>query len=498
MTLRPITFAAPALSNSGVDTENALIRGVSVCTAGLVARGHDLAVDSTTLKQMLAAAEAKGQIPVKVDHKSGAASVCGFLENFRIEGQKLKADWHLLHTHPQTAQILEVAERMPSGVGLSASFLPPEKPEAGKARCGELLSVDYVTLPAANPTGLFSARVQDPATARRKAAVARVAKVVGAGALGAAGAAGIAARGVDRLAGLNLPAFRPSAKVRAGIVGAAGALGAVHTARAVAQRRRRPDYANLNEMEADLAARRVFLSRLIKRVPASGPFPDGFLYHVTSTRNAKNILREGIAVKGTRPTFQNQNSRGRAYLTEAKGVPFWKQRVEEHLTHNSDAPPGVAVLRVRRAGLNLKPDTAGTTDARAGAFYSETPIAAKYRTKRAREMEADLAAALRHFGRADAVSLARELAAAIQQDEAAQAQPVRTVIIHPARPPLKRRALIRAAKIGIGAAGGAYVGRRLGTAAGATTGALAGLLFQSQARNAVRVGLTRTAKLKTL
>jgi hypothetical protein len=360
MHLHPVTFAASDLSNQSVDTDNAVIRGVSVCTAGLVARGHDLTVDSTTLKQMLAAAESKGQVPVKVDHKSGAASVCGFLENFRIEGQKLKADWHLLHTHPQTAQILEVAERMPSGVGLSASFLPPDKPEAGKARCGELLSVDYVTLPAANPTGLFSARVQDPATARRKAAFARVAKIVGAGALGAAGAAGLAARGVDRLAALKLTAFQPSAKVRAGIVGAAGALGAVHTARAVAQRRRRPDYANLNEMEADLAA------------------------------------------------------------------------------------------------------------------------------------------AIRAFGRADAAPLARELAAAIQRDEAAQAQPVRTVVIHPARPSLKRRALIRAAKIGAGAAGGAYVGRRLGTAAGATTGALAGLLFQSHARAAVRVGITRAAKAQTI
>jgi len=358
MTLRPITFAAPALSNSGVDTKNAAVYGVSVCTSGVVARGHDLTVDATTLKQMLAAAEAKGQIPVKVDHKSGAASVCGYLENFRIEGQKLKADWHLLHSHPQTAQILEVAERMPAGVGLSASFLPPDKPEAGKARCGELLSVDYVTLPAANPTGLFSARVEDPATARRKAAVARVAKVVGAGALGAAGAAGIAARGVDRLAGIGINGLALSPKTRAGVVGAAAAIGGLKAAQAVKRGRRRPDYANLNEMEADLAA------------------------------------------------------------------------------------------------------------------------------------------ALRHFGRADAVPLARELAAAIQQDEAAQ--PVRTVIIKPSRPSPKRRALIRAAKIGIGAAGGAYVGRRLGTAAGATTGALAGLLFQSQARDAVRVGLTRAAKLQTL
>jgi hypothetical protein len=147
-----------------VDTTNAIIRGVSVMTSGLIARGHDLEVDSTTLDQVKTCAESKTEVPVKVDHKSGAAAVCGFLTNFHLDGTKLKADWHLLKTHALKDTILEVAERMPGGVGLSASFLPPakgEKTASGKkaARCAELLSVDYVTLPAANPDGMFSAKV---------------------------------------------------------------------------------------------------------------------------------------------------------------------------------------------------------------------------------------------------------------------------------------------------------------------------------------------------
>lgn len=148
-----------------VDNVNAIIRGVSVITSGVTARGHDLEVDDITLAQMKSCAEEKGnQVPVKVDHKSGAAAVCGFLTNFTLEGNKLKADWHLLKTHPQKDQILEVAERMPKGVGLSASFIAPKKPEktaTGKpaARCEELISVDYVTLPAANPNGMFEAKV---------------------------------------------------------------------------------------------------------------------------------------------------------------------------------------------------------------------------------------------------------------------------------------------------------------------------------------------------
>lgn len=173
--LRVVDFGAVSseVDAGQIDEVNAVIRGVSVITSGLIARGHDLEVDNITLQQMLSKAQEKGQVPVKVDHKSGAAAVCGFLTNFRIEGSKLKADWHLLESHPQKAQILEVARRMPRGVGLSASFISPEQPEktsSGRtaARCDELISVDYVTLPAANPDGLLSAVVDTPETTPMK------------------------------------------------------------------------------------------------------------------------------------------------------------------------------------------------------------------------------------------------------------------------------------------------------------------------------------------
>lgn len=41
------------LCAENVDAANGVIHGVSVITAGIVARGHDLAVDDTTLAQML-------------------------------------------------------------------------------------------------------------------------------------------------------------------------------------------------------------------------------------------------------------------------------------------------------------------------------------------------------------------------------------------------------------------------------------------------------------
>ncbi|MDR1282389.1 MAG: hypothetical protein LBK99_16440 [Opitutaceae bacterium] len=147
-----------------VDKDSGIIRDVSIITGGLTARGHDLDVDETTLAQMLECCTARGQVPVKENHKSGVEAVTGYLTNFRIDGNKLKGDWHLLGSHPRRDQYLETAERMPGGVGLSASFIGPEKPGKGrdgraKARCTEVLSVDLVPTPAANPDGLFSAKV---------------------------------------------------------------------------------------------------------------------------------------------------------------------------------------------------------------------------------------------------------------------------------------------------------------------------------------------------
>lgn len=180
--VQPVEFYSNFVADK-VDSINGIIRGVSVMTSGLIARGHDLEVDSTTLEQVKTCAESKTQVPVKINHKSGAEAVCGFLTNFHLDGSKLKADWHLLKTHPQKDTILEVAERMPGGVGLSASFLPPAKAEKAKsgktaARCSELLSVDYVTLPAANPDGMFGAKVDSPNPAMNPETLAALQKIL--------------------------------------------------------------------------------------------------------------------------------------------------------------------------------------------------------------------------------------------------------------------------------------------------------------------------------
>lgn len=150
-----------SLSGGRIDPVNGIIHGVAVITSGVVARGHELHVDNVTLKQMEASAKAKQQVPVKWNHGSGADNIAGHLTNFRVRGNKLLGDLVLLQNHPSYNLIIEMAEKQPKTFGLSAAFAGKEETRMGikYARCEDLVSVDVVAQPAANPDGFFSARV---------------------------------------------------------------------------------------------------------------------------------------------------------------------------------------------------------------------------------------------------------------------------------------------------------------------------------------------------
>lgn len=151
------------MAAQSIDPINGVIRGCSIITSGVVAKGHELHVDMTTLKQMEMSAKAKGQIPVKWNHQSGADSIAGHLVNFRVEGNKLLADMVLLKNHRDYNLIIEMAEKQAKTFGLSAAFAGKEETRLGTkyARCDDLVSVDVVAQPAANPGGLFQARVDN-------------------------------------------------------------------------------------------------------------------------------------------------------------------------------------------------------------------------------------------------------------------------------------------------------------------------------------------------
>lgn len=165
-----LRFAFHVPFSGTVDSANGVIRGVSLMTGNLTAEGHDLEVDETTLRQVLACAKKTGKIPVKLDHGSGITSLCGFIDGATAvidagtDGRKkVRGDWHLLRTHEQYQTLIERATMMPECFGMSAAFKGSgellkagDKKGRKAARCERLLAVDCVTQPAANPDGLFS------------------------------------------------------------------------------------------------------------------------------------------------------------------------------------------------------------------------------------------------------------------------------------------------------------------------------------------------------
>lgn len=143
---------------AGSDIKDGVIRGVSVITTG-EAKGHNVFIDAKSLQTFLSAAQNRpGGVPVKMDHGTGFYHIVGKLENFRIDGESLRADLQLLKTHEQYPRILEMASTMAEAFGLSVSSVASSEEIDGKQylRCDELNSVDLVDRPAANPTGLFS------------------------------------------------------------------------------------------------------------------------------------------------------------------------------------------------------------------------------------------------------------------------------------------------------------------------------------------------------
>lgn len=147
------TFSALAPETVG----EKIIHGVSVITTG-PAKGHGLMVDAETLAQVVQCSKARA-VKVKMLHNSDLSQVIGTLKNFRIDGEKVLADLHLLASAPARDFVLEIARTMPTAFGLSISF--EGAPDGNLARCSRLLSVDLVDEPAANPDGLFEEKPID-------------------------------------------------------------------------------------------------------------------------------------------------------------------------------------------------------------------------------------------------------------------------------------------------------------------------------------------------
>jgi hypothetical protein len=136
-------------------------KGISVITAG-PALGHGMVIDADTLEQVVQAGNDLGQVKVLSDHSSSVSNIIGYLENFTLDGGRVRADLTLFESHEGFAYFSELIGTLPGQIGFSISFSGvPRIAEDGTqlADVSTLYSVDLVTTPAANPTGVYSARV---------------------------------------------------------------------------------------------------------------------------------------------------------------------------------------------------------------------------------------------------------------------------------------------------------------------------------------------------
>ena len=136
-------------------------KGISVITAG-PALGHGMVIDAETLNQVVEKGNEAGQVKVLSDHSSSVSNIIGYLENFSLDGGRVRADLTLFQSHDGFAYFSELLSTLPGQIGFSISFsgVPREAADGTQlADVQTLFSVDLVTTPAANPTGVYSARV---------------------------------------------------------------------------------------------------------------------------------------------------------------------------------------------------------------------------------------------------------------------------------------------------------------------------------------------------
>jgi hypothetical protein len=130
---------------------------VSILTVG-EAKGHNLLIDQTSLKQALAVALSMKRIKVTMGHGAEVSGILGYIDGFKIEGDRLMGDLTLFNTN-EAQFVQHLANVLPEGFGLSLTFSGVPEQVAGDrfARVDEIYDISVVSTPAANPAGMFSA-----------------------------------------------------------------------------------------------------------------------------------------------------------------------------------------------------------------------------------------------------------------------------------------------------------------------------------------------------
>ena len=179
-------FAANNDQLKQVDRETGRMEGVSLISVG-EAKGHETFVDEDSLDTALDYLQDAERLPAYITHRGAIfddrlTREIGIFDNFRIEGEQLKADFQAFDSFREDEsrkfnRLFELAEKMPERFGLSIVFagtkawatddgdmpfdpmedIPDEANFAFPSiRVQEVSSADFVDSPAANERGLFS------------------------------------------------------------------------------------------------------------------------------------------------------------------------------------------------------------------------------------------------------------------------------------------------------------------------------------------------------
>jgi hypothetical protein len=133
------------------------LSNVSILTIG-EAKGHNLLIDQKSLEQALEVANSMKRIKVTMGHGAPVTGILGYIDGFRIEGERLMGDLTLFNTN-EAQFVQHLAQVLPEGFGLSLTFSGVPEEILGKrfARITEVYDCSVVSEPAANPAGMFSA-----------------------------------------------------------------------------------------------------------------------------------------------------------------------------------------------------------------------------------------------------------------------------------------------------------------------------------------------------
>ena len=175
-------FSSFGIEQTQVDRDSGTMSGVALISVG-AALGHGLFVDQDSVEGIMELLEDE-RLPAYITHRGALfedrlTREVGMFENFRIEGDRLLADFQAFDSFREDDsrkfnRLFELAEKMPERFGLSIVFTAdsmwatPEgdvdaldKPdnalfEFPSIRVEEVSSADFVDSPAANERGLFS------------------------------------------------------------------------------------------------------------------------------------------------------------------------------------------------------------------------------------------------------------------------------------------------------------------------------------------------------